>query len=56
MIATYRQLLNIACTLGLVHQAFLYKSGFVSIEGTTNEGKEFTLTLTIKEEEENDGN
>ena len=56
MSGIYRQLLSIACVLGNVHQAFLYKSGFVSIEGTTYEGKEFTLTLNIKEEEINDGN
>ena len=56
MLGIYRQLLSIACVLGKVEQAFMYKSGFISIEGTTHEGKGFALTLTLKEEEKKDGN
>lgn len=56
MIGIYRQLVNTACLLGVVKQAHLYESGFVAIEGKTYEGKDFSLTLSIKEEEKKDGN
>ena len=33
----------------------MYESGFMTIEGKTEEGKNFKITMSIKEEE-NDGN
>ena len=56
MIGIYRQLVGIASTVGVVNESHLYKSGFIRIEGKTYEGKDFSLTLHIKEEEENNGN
>ena len=53
MINIFRNLINICCTLGEVNQSLMYESGFITIEGKTNDGKNFHLTLSIKEEEEN---
>ena len=56
MIGIYRQLVGIACTLGVVEQSHLYKDGYITIEGKSYEGNPFALTLNIKKEEENNGN
>mgnify|MGYP007115389157 CR=1 FL=1 len=39
--------------LGTVTSAMMYDTGFMAIDGITTEGKKFTITLSVKEEEEN---
>lgn len=55
MMLNFTKLLAVAAEAGTVTSAMLYDSGFVSIDGETQEGKKFTITMSIKEEEK-DGN
>ena len=52
----FQKLLIIGLTLGTVTGAHMYNDGYMSIEGVNNGGKQFTLSLCIKEEEKEDGN
>ena len=53
MIGIFGQLIKAGLDLGDITQAFMYESGFMSIEGKKRDGKEFSITLSIKEEEKN---
>lgn len=46
-------ILGIATSLGRVKEFHRYGSGYISVEGVTDEGKKFTITLSGEEEEEN---
>lgn len=50
----FQKLLNIGLKLGDVTAAHLYDNDFINIEGVADGGKQFTLSLHIKEEEKND--
>ena len=54
MMKNFVKLLAVAAEAGTVTSAMLYKSGFITIDGKTEEGKDFSITMSIKEEE-NDG-
>lgn len=56
MIGIFQELVEIGRSIGDLANAHLYDSGFISIEGKTKEGKKFSLSLHIAEEEKNDGN
>ena len=49
------RLIGLGNEVGTVVTALMYDSGFMTVEGTTNDGKKFSITLSIKEEE-TDGN
>ena len=48
-------LIEVAEAVGAVDCAHYYSKDFITIDGTTEDGKKFSITLHIKEEE-NDGN
>ena len=50
----FKKLIEFAESLGTVKYAHLYRYGYSTVSGTTKNGEEFTLTLDIKEPEEND--
>ena len=50
-----KYLLEFADRIGLVDQMLCYDKGFQTVEGKTRDGKKFSITLRI-EEEETDGN
>ena len=56
MSGIFKKLFEIGITLGTVTAAHMYDGDYMNIEGVSNEGKQFTLSLHIKEEEKNDGN
>ena len=56
MMDVFGRLIKAALELGEINQALMYESGFMTIEGKTNAGKKFSVTLHINEEEEKDGN
>ena len=45
-------LIKAGMELGEIDQVLMYDSGFMSLEGKTNAGNKFTITLHTKEEEE----
>ena len=49
------QLIDIGNCMGSVECVHMYDTDFLSVEGKTNEGKKFSLTVHVKEEEK-DGN
>ena len=49
------QLIDIGIQMGTVDCVHMYDIDFLSVEGRTGDGKKFSLTLHIKEEEK-DGN
>ena len=49
------QLIDIGNQLGTVESVHMYDTDFLSVDGKTKEGKKYSLTIHIKEEE-NDGN
>ena len=49
------QLIFIGENVGTVDCVHYYSKDFITLEGTTNDGKKYTITLNIKEEEK-DGN
>lgn len=55
MSEVFQKLLNIGLKLGTVTNAHLYDNDFITIDGVTMEGKKFSLSLHITEEEKNDG-
>ena len=55
MTENFQKLIEIGTNLGCITNAHLYHNDFITIEGKTAEGKEFSLSLHIKEEK-NDGN
>ena len=54
MSVIFRKLMEISTNVGSITSAHLYDSEFISIEGVTTDGKKFSLSLHIKEEENND--
>lgn len=51
----FQKMIEIGTKLGAITDAHMYHNDFITIEGKTAEGKEFSLSLHI-EEEKNDGN
>lgn len=52
----FQKLMNIGLKLGNVTTAHLYENDFITVEGVTTEGKKFSITLHVMEEEtENEG-
>lgn len=56
MSGIFQKLMEIGLKLGTVTAAHMYDGDYMNIEGLSHEGKQFTLSLHIKEEEKNDGN
>ena len=55
MSGIFQKLMEIGITVGTITAAHLYDNDFISIEGVSHEGKKFSITLHIMEEEkEND--
>ena len=46
----FTQLIFVAENVGTVKAANMYNDEFMTIEGVTQEGKKFSITLSIKEE------
>ena len=55
LLKNFTKLLAVAGEAGSVTSADLYDNGFIHIEGKTKEGKTFTISMSVKEEEK-DGN
>ena len=51
MFEEFRKLCHVAESIGTVTQAMMYESGFITIEGKTNDGKNYSITMSFKEEE-----
>lgn len=49
------RLIGLGNEVGTVVTAMMYDSGFMTVEGKTHDGKNFSITMNVKEEE-NDGN
>ena len=45
------QLIDIGNEMGAVESVHMYDTNFMSIDGKTNDGKKFSITINIKEEE-----
>ena len=50
----FEALLHLAGGVGKVSNATMYESGFMTVDGKTAEGKKYSITLSIKEENEDD--
>lgn len=50
----FEALLHLAGGVGKVSSAMMYDHGFMTVDGNTADGKKYTITLSIKEEIEND--
>lgn len=48
----FEALLRLARGVGEVSNAMMYDHGFMTVDGKTAEGKKYSLTLSIKEEED----
>ena len=46
-------LIDVGNEMGNVESVHMYDTDFLSVEGKTNEGNSFSLTIHIKEEKEN---
>ena len=53
--STLRLCMDLAERIGTVTEAHMYCSEFITVEGQTHNGKKFTITMNMKEEEKNDG-
>lgn len=49
-----KYLLEFADRIGLVDQMLCYDSGFCTVDGKTRDGKKFSITMKIEEEEKDD--
>ena len=47
------RLVDIGNAMGAVDSVHMYDTSFLTIEGKTHGGKNFSITIRIKEEEEN---
>ena len=55
--STLRLCMDLAEKLGTVSEAHLYSGEFITVEGITHsDGKPFTITMNLKEEDKTDGN
>ena len=50
---TLRLCMELAERIGTVIDAHMYGNSFISVDGESNDGKEFSIALRIKEEEKN---
>ena len=53
-IDVFERLIYIGKGAGTITSAMMYDSGFMTVEGKTDDGKAFSITLHIKEEEKKD--
>ena len=53
MVEIFEALLHLAGGVGKVDSAMMYDHGFMTVEGKTADGKKYSVTLSIKEENEN---
>ena len=51
MVNVFSNLIHIGKCVGAITSANMYNDEFVTIEGKTEDGKKFSITLSIKEEE-----
>lgn len=56
MSGIFKTLIETGIKIGTVTDAHMYNGGYINIEGVSHEGKKFSLSLHIKEEDKNDGN
>lgn len=55
--STLRMCMELAERVGTVSEAHLYSGEFITVEGKThNDGKPFSITMNLKEEDKTDGN
>ena len=55
--STLRMCMDMAEKIGTVSEAHLYSGEFITVDGITHsDGKPFTITMNLKEEELKDGN
>ena len=47
------RLIGLGNKVGTVITAMMYDNGFMTVEGTTKDGKQFSITLRVKEEDKN---
>lgn len=52
MCEIFEALIHLAVGVGKVSSAMMYDNGFMTAEGVTTDGKKFSVTLSIKGEEE----
>lgn len=52
MCEIFEALLHLAGGVGSVTSAMMYESGFMTVDGNTIDGKKYSITLSIKEAEE----
>ena len=45
------RLVSIGNEIGTVTSAMLYDTGFITVDGDTFDGKKFSITMSVKEEE-----
>jgi hypothetical protein len=45
--------MDLAERIGTISEAHLYSADFITIDGATHNGKKFSVTLSMKEEENN---
>ena len=53
-IDVFEKLIYIGNCVGNITRANMYNSEFMTVEGKTKDGKKFSVTLSIKEEEKKD--
>ena len=51
--STLRLCMELAERVGKVTSAHMYNENFIAVEGTTNDGKAFSITMNAKEEQSN---
>lgn len=54
MAEIFEALIHLAGGVGTVTSAMMYANGFMTVEGKTDEGKKYTVTLNIMEENKDD--
>lgn len=54
MIEIFEAMIHLAGGVGNVTQAMMYNNGFMAVEGKTKDGKKYSVTLSIEEENNND--
>ena len=51
MCEIFEALIHLAAGVGNVTSAMMYDNGFMTVEGKTADGKKYSVTLNIKEDE-----
>ncbi len=51
MIGIFKKLVEVAIDVGSITEANMYEDGFMRVEGKTSDGKSFSLSLVVKEEQ-----